>query len=110
MRTSVFSEGAVNSPGRNCMKSFKTAAVFQTSSSILPSMTGGLSKRVSFTGLTLSAVRRTARRASADAGNEAKMFEVSPDAGVVLVVEAAPLAGAFVGAALAGVAVSAAGG
>src|SRR5947209_20553059 len=83
MRTSVGSEGAASSPGRNCMKSLKTAADFQTSSSILPSMTGGLSKRTSLTGLIFSGVRRAASRASADASSDAKILETPCAAGAL---------------------------
>src|ERR1044072_3794858 len=64
---SVGSEGGRRSPGRNWMKSLKTAAVFQTSSSSLPSITGGLSKRVMRTGFTFSGVRSAALVGS-DAG------------------------------------------
>src|ERR1051326_5133941 len=97
MRTSVCKDGACNSPGRHCMKSLKTAAVFQTSSSILPSITGGLSKRVSLTGLIFSAVRSSASRASALAGSDAKRFEDEdeevPAAGVAPAPEAEFAAG-----------------
>src|SRR5947209_10619039 len=89
MRTSVGSEGGVMSPGRNCMKSLKTTADFQTSSSIFPSITGGLSKRVSRVGVTFSGVSSAARRAAELPGTVFAFF-AAPDAGVELV--AAPFA------------------
>src|SRR2546421_8911694 len=95
MRTSVGSEGGVMSPGRNCMKSLKTAADFQTSSSILPSITGGLSKRVRRVGATFSGVSSAARRAAALPGTEPAFFD-APGAGGELVV--APFAGGLRGA------------
>src|SRR5437763_16991608 len=53
------------------MKSLKTAALFQTSSSSLPSITGGLSKRATRTGFTFSGVRSAAYLAAALAGSDA---------------------------------------
>src|SRR3954471_12113008 len=64
MRTSVGCEGGTRSTGRNCVKSLKTDAVFQTSSSILPSMTGGLSKRTRRAGVTFSGVSSAASLAA----------------------------------------------
>src|SRR2546423_15633322 len=90
MRTSVGSEGGVMSPGRNCMKSLKTVADFQTSSSSFPSMTGAVSKRVSRVGFTFSGVSRAARRA-AELPGAAFAFFAEPCAGAELV--AAPFVG-----------------
>src|SRR5436190_24258745 len=107
MRTSVGLDGAVRSPGRYCMKSLKTAADFQTSSSSFPSITGGLSKRVSRVGVTFSGVSSAARRAAELPGTVLAFF-AAPVAGVEFV--AAPfvegLDGAPAGAAGVGVGVA----
>src|SRR2546423_12178467 len=95
MRASVGSEGAIKSPGRHCMKSLKTAAVFQTSSSSLPSITGGLSNFVMLTALFFSGVRYAARRSADVPVGAAADFAA---AGVVAVESVfAPSAGALAG-------------
>src|SRR5437764_4974235 len=84
MRTSVGSDGAVRSPGRYCMKSLKTAADFQTSSSSFPSITGGLSKRVRRVGVIFSGVSSAASRAAELPGTVLALL-AAPDAGGTLV-------------------------
>src|SRR5437588_5705668 len=84
MRTSVGSEGAIRSAGRYCMKSLKRAADFQTSSSSFPSITGGLSKRVSRVGVNFSGVSSAARRAAELPGTVFAFF-AAPVAGAKLV-------------------------
>src|SRR5918998_912203 len=64
MRTSVGFVGATRSTGLYWTKSLKTEAVCQTSSSILPSMTGALSNFLRAVGAFFSGVRRAARRAA----------------------------------------------
>src|SRR5437588_12907785 len=89
MRTSVGSEGAIRSAGRYCMKSLKTAADSQTSSSSFPSITGGLSKRVRRVGVIFSGVSSAARRAAELPGTVLALTVLAllaaPDAGVTLV-------------------------
>src|SRR3954465_13575457 len=80
MRTSVGCEGGTRSTGRNCVKSLKTAAVFQTSSSILPSMTGGLSKRTRRAGATFSGVSSAASLAAEVPGAAVAPEEVAAGA------------------------------
>ncbi len=80
MRTSVCCDGATRSTGRYWMKSLKTAADFQISSSSLPSITGALSKRTSRVGCTFSGVSSAARRAAEVPGAAA----FPPPAGVVV--------------------------
>src|SRR2546423_12283883 len=109
MRASVGSDGGCNSPGRNCMKSLKTAAVFHTSSSSLPSITGGLSKRATRTGFTFSGVRSAAYLAAAFAGSDAVGPAAAGEfvAGGVVAVEfpAGPLVVVFAGEPAGGVGV-----
>src|SRR5918997_5362788 len=83
MRTSVGFVGATRSTGRYWTKSLKTAAVCQTSSSILPSMTGALSNFFRAVGVFFSGVSRAARRAAFVVGSAAFDFTAS-------VVEGAP--------------------
>src|ERR1700674_3987632 len=54
MKASVGLEGAILSPGLTWEKALKTAACFHTSSSSLPSITGGLSHRGMRIGLAFS--------------------------------------------------------
>src|SRR6185503_13273117 len=54
---SVLAEAAAVSLGRHCVKSLKSGADFQTSSSSLPSITGGFANITSFTGFCFSGGR-----------------------------------------------------
>src|SRR5438045_2196561 len=60
MKTSVGCEGCVLSPGLVWKKFLKAAADFHASSSSLPSMTGGFSKRVMRTGRAFSGASASA--------------------------------------------------
>src|SRR5947209_8213695 len=109
MSASVGSDGGCRSPGRHWMKSLKTAACFHTSSSSLPSMTGGLSKRGTRTGFTFSAVRNAANLAAAFAGSATCGFALPADgadpAGLEFVAAPSPEARALAGVEAAGVGV-----
>src|SRR5918999_130674 len=88
MCTSVGFEGATRSTGRYWTKSLKTEAVFQTSSSILPSMTGALSNFLRAVGDFFSGVSSAARRAafvdgSAALALTASLVEGAPEVEVV---------------------------
>src|ERR1044071_1995072 len=65
---SVGCEGAMLSPGSIWLKFLKTVAVFQTSSSSLPSMTGGLSKRWRCAGVVFWGVSSDLMRAAFEPG------------------------------------------